>query len=520
MNLERNCGENIWEAYGFRGNPFDTKALSVQPGGSLPIKDAFVGSQTTEEMRLLNKILSSSGGARLVVEGPVGVGKTTFVNFHRYLWEYEPHGKKLFSASTEIAIYGSWSVKDFLCNILAHLINKLLITFGEAKICQNKLFEELILLNRVYIARSLQIEGSVLGFGGGFGRSTQMNVPPISEAQLVFYLQNLIAEILRLGYSGVILHFDNLELLNRQELKQSLTIFEEIRDILQLDQVFFIFVAQPGFFRKIISPLERVRSIFLGWPIQIAPLTIQETVEVINRRYRLLAIDANKIILPVEDELIACLYQLYEGKIRFIMDAIASIIYHLPTCTIHTLPSSSAIEILKNLALEKIRRVLTPRELEILRFASQLPIFTNSELAKQSHIDSRNIAKYLQRLLDLHYISLAKKEGRNVFYRIAEDARIIGYEGIPKPPAAHPQTNSETKPPVLAKPLKDRQRRLLLLLARQPQITVRQWATDAKIGLATARQDLQSLEQLDYIAKIGCGRATCYASKDGTIAVE
>ncbi len=78
--------QNIWERYGFRGNPFDTGALSAFAGALLPIAHAIVGREMeSTESRMLLAILRSPGGGRAVVEGEIGVGKTTFVNYHRYL---------------------------------------------------------------------------------------------------------------------------------------------------------------------------------------------------------------------------------------------------------------------------------------------------------------------------------------------------------------------------------------------------------------------------------------------------
>lgn len=80
--------QKIWSRYGFRGNPFDTAALSASAGALLPVSKAIVGrDMESTESKMLSGVLRSGGGGRAVVEGDVGVGKTTFVNYHRYLWE-------------------------------------------------------------------------------------------------------------------------------------------------------------------------------------------------------------------------------------------------------------------------------------------------------------------------------------------------------------------------------------------------------------------------------------------------
>ncbi len=39
MNME--LTQNLWERYGFRDNPFDTRALSLSPGSLLSVAEAF-----------------------------------------------------------------------------------------------------------------------------------------------------------------------------------------------------------------------------------------------------------------------------------------------------------------------------------------------------------------------------------------------------------------------------------------------------------------------------------------------
>jgi len=116
--------QSLWERYGFRGNPFNTHALSASAESILPIAQAIVGrGMESPESQLLTNFLRNPGGGRVIVEGDVGVGKTTFVNYHRYLWENEAKDK-LLTPINEISVYGNWEVRDFLLNILGSIINK------------------------------------------------------------------------------------------------------------------------------------------------------------------------------------------------------------------------------------------------------------------------------------------------------------------------------------------------------------------------------------------------------------
>ena len=77
--------QNLWERYGFSDNPFDTGALSLSNAAKL--MDTYVArSGSSNAASVLTNFLRSPGGGRVVVEGEPGVGKTTFVNFHRHQW--------------------------------------------------------------------------------------------------------------------------------------------------------------------------------------------------------------------------------------------------------------------------------------------------------------------------------------------------------------------------------------------------------------------------------------------------
>jgi len=84
MVTEGRLTQNLWERFGFRDNPYDTRALSLSPESALSVAAAFVGrDKSSTEWQLLTNFLRNPGGGCVAVEGDVGVGKTTFVNFHR-----------------------------------------------------------------------------------------------------------------------------------------------------------------------------------------------------------------------------------------------------------------------------------------------------------------------------------------------------------------------------------------------------------------------------------------------------
>jgi hypothetical protein len=417
--------QNIWGRYGFRGNPFDTGALSASADSLLPIAQAIVGREMeAPESRMLLGILRSPGGGRVIVEGEIGVGKTTFVNYHRYLWEVEAQDK-LLTPATEITMAGDLRVSGFIGNIIGAVLGKIILLRGERYVHDRPLLHELFLLNRVFIHRSLEVQASILGFGGGIGRTAQATVPEPSEVQLLAYLRDLVSEVRQLGYHGVFLHFDNLELVSLRNPERTRLLFEELRDTLQTPDVYFVFVGQTGFFSEVISPSERVRSVFSGFPIFVPPLSRSQVREAVHKRYQLLAHHPERFIRPIGDNLLDDLYDLYDGKVRFVMDAVTSIVTNLPHAAAEMLDAEAAKSLLAQLTLERVKRELTPREWDVLREAVLLGTFTNATIARALHVQAPNVTKYLNALLERRFIYPHHRQGRQLFYCASEDVRIL-----------------------------------------------------------------------------------------------
>src|SRR5260221_7083676 len=117
--------QNLWERYGFTDNPYDTKALSISKAATLSVQQAYVERDAPSiASQVLTNFLRSPGGGRIVVEGDPGVGKTTFVNYHRQRWETAAK-QKLLSPATEISVREGWTERDFLLNLIASLSARL-----------------------------------------------------------------------------------------------------------------------------------------------------------------------------------------------------------------------------------------------------------------------------------------------------------------------------------------------------------------------------------------------------------
>jgi len=293
----------------------------------------------------------------------------------------------------------------------------------------DRLLAEVRALTGVLVKEWSSVTGglSILGSGGSAGRTKSVAVQrgEVSTAALREYLDKLLERVRKLGFVGTILHFNNLELLGRRNPAGLISFFEEVRDVLQTPGVYFVFVGYTGMFQQIIVPQERVRSIFFGRSIHLPPLSREEVHDAIARRYKLLAAQPKRWIPPVHDLVVDYLYEVFQGRIRFIMDAITSLVTHLPDGMVGTLDTEVAQSLLEQLTWERVRSVLTEAELGVLRAAVRQVRFTNSSLVKATRKGKQNIAKYMNRFLDLHLIHPAERQGRNVYYEISPDLALL-----------------------------------------------------------------------------------------------
>jgi len=253
-----------WQQFGLKKDPYDT--LPLVEGGDLPIKQAFVGRE--QEKEFLNSLFESENHLCLTICGDVGVGKTSLANFHKFIWKHNKQ-KLLFSFRREIEACGDLlNKKNFLIEIIGSVLR-------EIKLLQPDLLKDELLtkLNQIVdISQTIAISGgvSVLGSGLDFGKDkTTIQPIQLSTAILEEYFISLVDfiknnEIKGRKYSGLVVHVNNFDVVlsNDKEKRQVINFFNEIRDILQSQDVYFLFLGPRNFFKDIISTQQRVKSIF------------------------------------------------------------------------------------------------------------------------------------------------------------------------------------------------------------------------------------------------------------------
>jgi DNA-binding MarR family transcriptional regulator len=499
--------QNAVENFGLKDNPFNTHALSLEAKSLLPIAQAFVGRDLSSvESRTLTNILRLVGGNRFVVEGEVGVGKTTFVNYHRYLWEHES-SDSLLTTNQEISFERTWETKDFLLNILGALLEKLISQNGVKIVASYPLLQEIFAMTKVYLKSRTTWQASLFGFGAGYGKNEIVTVPPLSDIQLYFYFRDLVELIRSLGYAGVFLHCDNFDCMLAEDPKTMQLFFHKIRDILQTSHVYFAFVGYPQFFQQIIQPVERVRSVFFASPIYLPPLSESQVLELLEKRYQLLA--KGKLIKPVDDDFVRYLYRLHGGKIRSILDSLSTVIANFPSAVAYTLSVKEAKAILTQVVSERLAAFLSPQTFAVLCKIAKEGECTNSEIARRLKLSPPATFHIVKELEQSHYIYVSRRQSQKIFYRANEQMKIIienhHLSAFPLSPKLDKTNNTRSAT----------QTKFLKLLSTQGKLTLAEFCRLAATPVSSTRKEVNGLVQLGLIAKHGFTKGMYYTMAEG-----
>lgn len=418
-----------WQQFGLKKDPFDTSALIE--GGDLPIEKAFVGRD--QEISFLDGLFESSDRLCLTICGLVGVGKTSLVNFHKFIWKYKKI-KLLFSFRREIeASKELLNKRSFLIEIIGSVLR-------EIKLLQPALFKNNLLnkLNKIVdISQSIDISigASAYGFGGdiGGGKNTVQPIQ-LSTATLEGYFVELVEflkanEINGKKYFGLIVHVNNFDVVleNKEDKKSVIGFFNEIRDILQTKDVYFLFLGPQNLFSDIIASQQRVKGVFYQTPLKVNPLSKTEITKAFEERMTILqSDDVRKYIKPIEDDVIFRLYDLYNGDIRSIMSSIRDILgQNADKLSKTTLTSNEAMLLLGKERWERIESAmkLTDEQKKILRYlATADKYISQKEVAALFGLARANVSGYyFKPLKENNIIEEKEKNGQTPYFGLTRD---------------------------------------------------------------------------------------------------
>ncbi len=411
-----------WQQFGLKKDPYDT--LPLVEGGDLPIEQAFVGREA--DRIFVDNLLAAEDRLCLTVCGDTGVGKTSLINFQKFIWKYEKM-KLLFSTRREIEASSRLLNKEnFIIEIIGSVLQE--IKLRDEHLLKSEPLQTMVRLVDITQTLELSFGASVLGYGGSLAGGRDVAYPmqvPISVLEQYFYsLIEFITqnEVGGYKYSGLLIQVNNFDVvMDTQDMSSTvIRFFNEIRDLLQISRVYFVFLGPKNFYKDIIATQKRVKSIFYQTPLQIKPLTKTEIVQAFDKRMQLLQSEGvSTFTKPVEDAVISQLYDLYAGDIRAIMGAVRDIIGQLDSSG-RPLKVDEAMILLGRFRWEEINNALslTDGQIEMLNAIIESGNYLSQKQAalKFNKSESNVSGYYFKPLKENDIIEKKGAEGKEIFY--------------------------------------------------------------------------------------------------------
>lgn len=316
--MDRNAVRNAWKLFNLRESPFFQEPL--QAGTRYPMS-LFVG-RTADTDRLLGKIERSPGSSRQTIRGAVGIGKSTLAQHIKA----EVADAGVLSTPAVVSVSSALTV-DQLCALALRSVLDALLGAAPMQATQRRKIENADAVRqasqmvRVYQATTGSSGGlSVAGFGGSAGRSSTIVTPATATPSLM--IQGLLQELVRLAREvldrrAILVHLNNLENLTESNAERAAQLVRDIRDIcLMVEGYHWLVVGTDEAVRAVIDGQPQLATVF-STPPALSPLTQEEFLELLRRRYSALRIEESRPArAPVEPEAASALYRLFDGDLR------------------------------------------------------------------------------------------------------------------------------------------------------------------------------------------------------------
>ncbi len=440
----RNDYEQIWSGSGFSRNPYDPKPLKV----SAEDRALFVG-RNKEQQRFKIQAGGTDGGL-VIVEGPIGVGKTSFVNAMLYdKWNPEGRNRKRESSDksnkkkndTEKKSYSSYlpsfetiqlkenfELADLMLSVLSNCIFSLERIHGR----KTSDSDPDLRAGKELIASTVR---SVLGgvnlsiLGSGIGVERKETPVPASTVPLPTIMNTMdrwfdkVVE--KLDYQAILVPLNNLDILPE---KIVIGFLNSARDtLLSRHHVWWILIGGPGLFLTLETNARRVSELVTGQPIVLEPMSLEEVLTAIKMRIEKFRTskDAKP---PIPEEAVKLLYDVSNGEVRYIFKRLSDVIYEFRTFfpSERQIPLDVALRSLRILARQKIEaKNLTDREQRILKLMSAEKTFRVRDYAKFGLTRPQALQKLVSAFLADGLLVRTERSYKEVYYSTSGDVNLL-----------------------------------------------------------------------------------------------
>jgi hypothetical protein len=406
--------EDVWKHFGFTGNPLDPRPLRISDHD----RQLLVGRDP--ELHQFTALSSNLQGV-IIVEGNIGVGKTSFVNSI----QHDLDRKGFLPSHQTIEVGETTEPADLILSSLSNLVYSLEQAHGQNACAKDNALKQ----GKQLVATTMQGgwggQFSILGTGGGLQRQQTVTVPaaPVLTTLTLQLDAWMNAACQKYSHKSGIVVIDNFDRLSDQEL---LKLLNRSRDVVLLrPNILWVLIGKIGTFTTLETYARRVSEIMTGQPIVLKPLPLPEVHKAIEVRVEKFAV-SSKAELPVEKKFVDMLYSLSGGEIRFIFKRLTDIVYevtkNLPST--ENIAAELATKILRELAERRLGALpLTAGDRNILHKMTESP-FRIRDYAKFKLKSQQVLSKRVRRLVKMELLQSERISAKNVVYRTVPDVNI------------------------------------------------------------------------------------------------
>lgn len=391
------------ETYGLWDIP--ENFCDIKPIGQHTISN-FIGREDIVE-RCKGAI--SSSDAVIVLEGDIGVGKTSIGNVVRFSLE------KVMSPRDEYKARAGQTPEEFLLNLVQTLVQEVYMPgskYGSFK--DVKPFKELAEIFKTGVLTNVTL------FNLGL-QQTRTAPVEMTSAILVAWIREIVVAVKnRFGKSGRLLfQINNLDLEEMFTEAEMVKFFNDIRDYLQIEGTAWILTGTPGIL-NIIGKVQRIDQI-VSVKECILPFSTEEIINALDLRIKNGGERFKNTQVPIERNLLEFICLTSEGVFRKTINNIKTLLDNIPAkLTGNYINEAEATTVFFRTDSSRIKNLYTKyaNYEDILETIMLKPGLTQDEIVAKTKMKQSGVSAEIKRIQekDSNLIIIKKVSVSNNYY--------------------------------------------------------------------------------------------------------
>ena len=414
--------ENRWMRFGLSTNPYFVEPLSADPHGPRPI-DLFQGRE--KDAKEILDTIAGEQNSLILIEGPSGIGKSTFVNFVKHRL-----GKEYFAPANEIGVQSYTTADSLLLAVIDSAVRHASDLVPNAK--WEKEFPAIHTARQMVLA----LRGIGWGYSAGIGIPGFANIgatkpsavqPPIMGPVLTpSFFSELARDLMRITEppcEGIIVHVNNLDTMVSASPKLATQLFSDLREYFQVTHIHWIFLGPPGLYADIVASERRLLP-FVKASIDLEKLPAKDVDRLLEKRYEHYKL-RNDWIRPTSPALVKALYDQFGGDLRGTLNALSLAHKVYVPVDAKSMSESDGISFLTGVYKKRLEKHLKGKTFHVLEFLIRIKKdeFTQDDVEPvEAHQSNRSVR--FAEMENWDAIRLVRNDGARKVYTFGGAARI------------------------------------------------------------------------------------------------